>query len=270
MRFVIFILFFFCADCVFAQVEDSTEVVAPYDTTVYYEGEETEETYGEPYSGSTYTQAPHDLNSTKLERNQSYPKKKFSKTEWKRIVGTTNYAEDPEKEKEKDSEKRQYNSPVWNPALLKILGYMLIFVLIACAIFFLFRNAMQDKTTAKSKANLDPLFYDATHIDEVAETDLERLLREALERNDLRSAIRLYYIKLLKHLHSAGHIVWKKDKTNYDYANELAAVPFIIDFRRLMTAYEIIWYGERTPSAEEFKRLQGRFNDLQGQSARTS
>ena len=251
MRFLIFILFFFCVDCVFAQVEDSTEVVDQYDTTVYYEEEETEETYGEPYSGSTYTQAPQDLNSTKLGRKQSYPKRKFSKTEWKRIIGTTNYAEDPEKEKEQ--EKKYYNgpSPVWSPALLKILGYILIFVLIAGAIFFLFRNALLDKTTAKTKVNLDPLFYDANQIDEVAETDMERLLHEALERKDLRSAVRLYYIKLLKHLHSTGHIVWKKDKTNYDFANELAAFPFISDFKRLMTAYEIIWYGERTPSAEE-------------------
>jgi hypothetical protein len=145
-----------------------------------------------------------------------------------------------------------------------------IFVLIGAAIFFLFRNTMLDKASVKSKLNIDPLFYEASHINEINETDLDRLLREALERNDLRSAVRLYYIRLLKQLHNTGYIAWKKDKTNYDYAYELSAVSFILDFRRLMTAYEIIWYGERTPSPEEFKKLQVGFDDLHGQATRTS
>lgn len=268
MRFLIFIVFLFTANCIFAQVEDSTEVVTPYDTSVYYEDEESEQQYDEPYSESTYTQAPQDLNSTKQERNTVYPKKKFSKTEWKKIIGKTNYTEDPEKEKENES-RYTGPSPVWSPALLKIIGYILIFILIGAAIFFLFRNAMLDRATVKNKVNIDPLFYDTGHIDEVAETDIERLLREALERNDFRAAVRLYYIKLLKQLHISGYIAWKKDKTNYEYATELSAVSFFVDFRRLMIAYEIIWYGERTPSSDEFKKLQVRFNELQGQAART-
>lgn len=274
MRFYIFILFFFCAKLVAAQAEDSTEVVLDsYDTTIYYE--DSEEEYDEPYSTSTYTKTPQELSPTQQERNKRYTEKKFSKTEWKKIVGNTNYAEDPEKKEKQDEEEKGKSpapgrSPVWDGAILKILGYLVIFGLIGAAIFFLFRNTMLDKAVIKSKLNIDPLFYEASHIDEINETDLERLLREALERNDLRSAVRLYYIRLLKELHSSGHIAWKKDKTNYDYAHELSAAPFIPDFRRLMIAYEIIWYGERTPSPEEFKKLQSGFDDLHGRTTRTS
>jgi hypothetical protein len=271
MRLFASILFLFCAKFVFAQAEDSTElVIAPYDTTIYYEDEDEdkEEESDQPLSSSTYTKTPQELNSTKQELNKQYTEKKFSKTEWKKIVGETNYTEEPTAEEEES----QYtgSSPAWDPMILKILGYLLIFALITAAIFFLFRNALLDKESVKSKLNVDPLFYETGHIDEVTESDLERLSREALERNDLRSAVRLYYIKLLKQLHSTGYIAWKKDKTNYDYAHELSSVSFILDFRRLMIAYEIIWYGERTPSPEEFKKLQSGFSDLHGQAARTS
>lgn len=255
----------------YAQTEDTTVVYDEYDTIInysdaYYEEEDS------AYSTSTYTQNPGELSPTKKELSRSYTEKKFSKTEWKRIVGETNYTEEQREEKKKEQKENQTyrgSSLAWSPAVLKIIGYVLILLLIGAVIYYLFKNAMLDSDSVKNLNNTDTLLYDK-HIDEINEDDIERLLREALERSDFRAAVRLYYIKLLKHLNSAGFIAWKKDKTNRDYATELAAVPFTRDFRRLMNAYEIIWYGERTPSAEEFKKLQVSFYDLQRQATRTT
>jgi len=269
--FISVIIFLLVSTLIFAQGRDTTAV--PYDEydtmTTDYDDEYNSE-YDSAYSTSTYTQKPRELGPTKKEINQPYIEKKFSKTEWKRVVGETNYAEEQVEEKKKEEKDKPSHGPslAWSPAVLKIVGYVLILLLIGGVIYYLLKNAMQDDSSLKNSINTDSLLYDNKHIDEVTEDDIERLLREALDRNDFRGAVRLYYIKLLKHLHSTGFIAWKKNKTNHDYAAELAAFPFTRDFRKLMTAYEIIWYGERTPSLSEFRTLQVNFNELQRQADR--
>lgn len=271
MKFVLSIALLICTTLAFAQSEDTTVYYDDYDTTAY---DTTNSGYYEDeysaYAASTYTQNPGDLTPSKREREQSYSSKKFSKTDWKRIVGETNYTEDPVEEPKEKKADAHRGSVAWNPAILKIVGYVLILLLILAVIFFLLKAALQDDYVGKKSIQADTLLYDNKHIDEISESDIDRLLREALERNDFRAAIRLYYIRLLKHLNSTGHINWKKDKTNRDYALELSAFPFTREFRKLMIAYEIIWYGERTPSAEEFRKLQGNFNELQHQAVRTT
>jgi hypothetical protein len=269
--FVACVMLLFVTTLAFSQSEDTVVVYEDgYDTIAYdedeYYGHESDTTY----SNSTYTQDPGDLNATQKDRNQSYNGKKFSKTEWRKIVGETNYSEDPTQEPEEKDEQAKYRprSAAWNPALLKIIGYISIILLIGAVIYFLLKSAMLNEPVPQNVETGDPLLRSNQHIDEIRESDIDRLLREALERNDFRAAIRLYYIRLLKHLNSGGYIAWKKDKTNRDYATELSASSFVRQFRKLMIAYEIIWYGERTPSAEEFKKLQGNFIDIQNQSAR--
>jgi hypothetical protein len=266
MKFtVLSIALLLCTTLTFSQTEDSTTYEA-YDTT----NSDYSEDENSAYSSSTYTQNPGDLTPSKKELDQSYTAKKFSKTAWKRIVGETNYTEEPVEEPKGKEANYQPRSVAWNPAILKIVGYVLILLLIAAVIFYLLKNALQDEDVGKKPIQTDTLLYDNQHIDEIAESDIDRLLREALERNDFRSAVRLYYIRLLKHLNSTGHINWKKDKTNREYAQEVSAFSFTREFRKLMIAYEIIWYGERTPSAEEFKKLQGNFNELHHQAVRTA
>lgn len=278
MKFLMSVMLLSYSCLAFGQEKDSVVITSQSDTLTsydeYYENDTSlsvqldsvtsYDKYYEndsAYASSTYTQSPVELTPTKKERDQFYSEKKFSKTEWKRIVGETNYTEDPTEEREIP------RSVAWSPALLKILGYVAILLLIGAIIYYLAKNAMQREPALQKTAG-DSLLYANPHIDEINEDDIERLLREALERGDFRAAIRLYYIRLLKSLHSSGYITWKKDKTNRDYATELSAVPFTRDFRKLMVAYEIIWYGERTPSAEEFKKLQGNFSELQNQAAR--
>ena len=256
----------------FCQAEDSIRLMADTtyvsDTTYIDEDYASEDSYDSGYASSTYTQRPGELDPTKKERSQAYAEKKFSKTAWKKIVGKTKYTEDPIDEKEVTRKPGPGRSMAWNPAVLKIVGYILILLMIGWIIYYLFRNAMNDDGFRKNSMHPDSLLYDKRHIDEIREDDIEKLLREALERNDFRMAVRIYYIRLLKHLHTAGFIAWKKDKTDHDYAAELTAFAFTREFRKLMTAYELIWYGDRTPTPDEFRKLQVNFNDFQRQAER--
>lgn len=149
----------------------------------------------------------------------------------------------------------------WDPALLKVIGYIVIFGLLAFLIFLFIKHAVND-SDRKIKAKQATLFTDENAPQDIAEEDLEKLLREALAQRELRVAVRLYYIKLLKHFNYLGYIRWGKNKTNRDYAAELAALGISREFRKLMIAYEYVWYGERTPSGDEFDQLQSHFESL--------
>lgn len=221
------------------------------DTVVYYEDS--------TYSHIEYTQKPRDLSVTQQELQKKYQARKFSKTEWKRIVGNTNYEEDPEKERARSANRLP--SMQIDPFILKVLPYILIFGLIGFLIYLFIKQALYasgNKTTQQQAA----LYSDQTTPEDLENIDLEKLLREALAQKNLRLAVRLYYIKLLKHLDREGYIRWEKNKTNRDYADELGVASINREFRKLMNAYEYVWYGERTPSAEEFSALESNFKDL--------
>lgn len=203
-----------------------------------------------------YTQQPGDLTVTRQEFEKNYRKDKFNKDEWKKVVGNTRYEE--KKQPEKPMKAPQL---AWGPKLLKIIGYIIVFGLLAFLIYLFIKNAIRDPNVKIRKKGAT-LFSDHTSPEDVEDADIEILLREALAQNNLRLAVRLYYIKLLKHLHREGFIRWEKNKTNRDYADELNANGFSPEFRRLSTAYEYVWYGERTPSMDEFRLLESNFKSL--------
>jgi hypothetical protein len=237
-----------------AQVIDTTYVLPEAE----YEDYETDEAVD---TSALYTiEDPALLPVTQSNNQIPQAKQDFNKARWKEIVGETNYAEKEPPQKDQSAVKS--SSPVWNPAFLKILGFALLFAIAIVILYFLVKNTFANENLGKIAGDSDSLLFDNQHIDDVTEQDLEVLLKRALTNKDFRGAIRLYYIRLLKHLHNTNHIAWKKDKTNRDYATELAPETWALDFRRITLAYEIVWYGERTPSSLEFEALQKNFNEL--------
>jgi hypothetical protein len=254
MRFKLLLIFLLLAKLTSAQEIDTTlTVFEAYDSLYEYSEYEDDSLH----SMATYTHMPSQLPVTEREQSNGYTHKKFSKTEWKNIIGKTNYTE--EKVEKTDP---SVVSDAWNPAIVEMVGYAIIIGLIIALLVFMLRAALRDSATIKNTNASNDLLAGDQHLDDIDEDDLEKMLQQALAKNDVRMAVRIYYIKLLKHLYATGYIVWKKDKTNRDYASELSSSAFIRDFRKLMIAYEIIWYGERTPSAQEFEILQLSFTEL--------
>lgn len=231
---------------------ESEDYESEYDTGVY-------ETQG---IAAAYTvQDPALLPVTQANNKTTYAEHNFNKTKWKEIVGETNYAEE-KVEEEAANNSVSSPSPVWTPAFLKFLGFGFLFALAIVILYFLVKNTFADEAISKNTSDADSLLFDNQHIDDVAEQDIDVLLKRALALKDFRGAIRLYYIRLLKHLHNTNYISWKRDKTNRDYASELMPTTFVHDFRKITLAYEIAWYGERTPSYHEFELLQKNFVEL--------
>lgn len=97
---------------------------------------------------------------------------------------------------------------------------------------------------------------------DVEAMDLDQLIREALQEQRYRQAVRYGYLRLLQTLSRNGLIRWHPSKTNHDYLLELqmksAATPFATATRQ----FERIWYGNSSISAAEYQAIAAEFREL--------
>jgi hypothetical protein len=89
--------------------------------------------------------------------------------------------------------------------------------------------------------------------------NLELLLKEAVSNNDFRSAVRYSYLITLRNLSDKKLIQRAKDKTNFDYINELSKYQFLNIFREITRAFEMTWYGEITPGEDAYRNFENKF-----------
>lgn len=135
---------------------------------------------------------------------------------------------------------------------------IVIILLAAALVYFLSANVKGDKTV---KTDLE---FDLLQMEEaVLESDFDRFLRLALESNDYRIAMRILFLRLLQKLHEAEWIVWKKNKTNQDFLNEVRGRENYVQFRDLTLAFEIVWYGDQKITKQQFDQLQNLFDSFQ-------
>jgi len=271
MKFLACIVLVFVASSVYAQ-EDSVSVLQEneYSYPIEENADETENSeQSEESSTPAHTLiAPENLPRTEEYKTEKITVRKFDRQKWKEIVGKTVYTEKQAEQKKDDEEDKAENiQPInlpWAAKLLQPLFYILIIGIIALLIYFVVRNA-SSLTYRLKKDSLSS--EDITKpIDNIEELDVNTLLQDALAAGNLKLAVRLYYLALLKKLHEAGIIDWKKDKTNRDYLDELLSRNYQYDeIRQLTHAYEEVWYGDHTISRERFDKISMRFESVREQ-----
>jgi hypothetical protein len=208
--------------------------------------------------GSSGSVSPEATYSSAKYKTEDIGNKKFDAKKWKEIVEGLKYDEEKEKEelkKEPEPKKgNKFNFSI-DPGILRIISFIVVFVLFAFILYYVAQNTrFAQKVKAMKPANV------SGPIENIEELDTEDLLREALTSGDLRMAVRVQYLLLLKRLNEVGLIAWKKDKTNRDYLSELYGRNDCYEnVRGLTLAYELVWYGERSVSNESFQRLSGEF-----------
>lgn len=163
-------------------------------------------------------------------------------------------------------EAQPQSSPSYNPSIspsvfngLGALGYVLVVIfilLLAFLIFYLFVNREKD---GKKITKLD---LDEVAPTEIPLTELERMLRDALARNDFRAAVRIYFIFILRDLSNKSWIRWEKEKTNFQYLREMNGRPEYDAFNTSVGYFEIIWYGKREIDRQTFDKIQPDFTKL--------
>ena len=100
---------------------------------------------------------------------------------------------------------------------------------------------------------------------DLATTDWEALLHNAVHNNDYRLAIRYSYMWMLQLMQQQGLIQYRNDKTNYEYYTELAETAYKQPFKKLSRDYEYAWYGRFELSHASYSEYKDLFDDIRKQ-----
>lgn len=143
--------------------------------------------------------------------------------------------------------------------LLKILPYIIIAIAFVLLVWVLARSnpgSQVMRQHRKSKVIL-------TEEEELLmKRDLERLAEEAMSNQELRQAIRYFYLHCIKRLDMKRIITYANDKTNYEYVKEIKFDEISRIFKSLTLSYEQIWYGHMLFDEAYFNKFKQQYQSF--------
>ena len=117
-----------------------------------------------------------------------------------------------------------------------------LFVLIFVAVFVVVYLIIKNKKPSDKKVIVD--IEDDWNPEVISKTELELRLDAAIEKEDYRECIRIYFTFILKELIRKSWIQWKKQKTNHHYVIEMQRRSNAMSFNECVRIYDIVWYGD--------------------------
>lgn len=187
------------------------------------------------------------------------------KSRWTDALRSLDYSKDkespPEEQKqEKDSALNQVNWTAATQWLGSLLQALAILLAVAGIVYGIYRMLKAPKNRVIARDGVEITLENLEEY--LHETDLERFLREALEKGDYPLVIRLYYLQIIKSLSEKNAIRWSKEKTNRDYLRETREHRMGEQFRIVTRTYERVWYGNQSLTLHEFGRIEPQFKNL--------
>lgn len=140
--------------------------------------------------------------------------------------------------------------------VMKISAYIIILVLLALLIRYIIVKDVRWIFRKKPKELVE--VYDLEQ--DIHEVDFDKLIKDAVEREQYRSAVRYHFLRMLKIMSEKQIIKWNPDKTNHEYAHEISSDKLKQEFDYLAYVYENIWYGEFDIDQAGFEKIRQKFN----------
>lgn len=150
----------------------------------------------------------------------------------------------------------------FSPATYLIIEKIIYALLIIFAVYLLVKLLMGNKAASlfsKESRAAARLNFEEEHIENI---DLDTEIKNALNQNNYRLAIRFMYLKSLKLLSLKNLINWNYQKTNTDYYNEIENPNLKNDFQKISYWYDHIWYGEFALDETGFQHAKKDFDKL--------
>ena len=123
------------------------------------------------------------------------------------------------------------------------LKYMLIALAIGIVTFVVVKLFGLDLRLISRKSKAVEVPYEES-LENIHEIDFDDQLERTIADGNYRLAVRLLYLKTLKHLSDREIIDWRPDKTNQTYVHEVHNEKYRREFSQLTHRFEYIWYGE--------------------------
>jgi hypothetical protein len=152
----------------------------------------------------------------------------------------------------------------WGPKGTQIdsgfVKFLLIGLVIALLTFLILRLATPD--LFKRKQAVKSSRHSTHNIAELEVDELDQALKDALRSGDLRLAVRIYYLIVIRELAAHRIINWHLEKTNNQYVVEMTGHPLIKPFSASTRAYERVWFGEEDLNPTGFSTLEAELKHL--------
>ncbi|WP_316769416.1 DUF4129 domain-containing protein [Pedobacter frigiditerrae] len=147
-----------------------------------------------------------------------------------------------------------------------IIKYLLIALLVVGVVYAVIKIIGLDLKLLTKKSKGVEVPYEES-LENIHEIDFDSQLEQAIENGNYRLAVRLLYLRTLKHLTDRNLIDWKLEKTNQAYVAELTNEKYKGEFTNLTNQFEYIWYGEFFIDKHTFEPINESFQSF-NQSAK--
>jgi hypothetical protein len=186
----------------------------------------------------------------------------FDKSSWEEMTKDVDYSEVRPEPKRSEPD---INIPDMPKPLPTGIGYILIVVIVLLLIFLIVRF-MLSRYTGSGKLKKEKITINVEKEEEIEPSYLEEELSRAISEGNYREALRYRYLILIAKLASLEWIIWKKDKTNRSYLNEMRLkANHYKEFSNLTLVFEEVWYGDRGIDSGLFNRFSQRYDDFHQQ-----
>lgn len=235
MKKILFILLIFSSSIAFSQVNNDSLALLEKDT-IHYE--------------KTIKPAKKRIFNENLK--EKYNDKEFQ------------YTEEEEVEKKEKKEDLSSSGSAFVGVFLVFISKIFPFLLGAIIVFIILKTFLGTETNfwnfKKTKKKVaEKLVYED---EDIHDTDIDRLLQNAINNKDYRLAIRYYYLSVLKDLSNKKLIDYHKDKTNSEYLFEIEDKIKRAEFSYLSYIYSYVWYGDFPIDETNFKLAENKYKSF--------
>lgn len=161
----------------------------------------------------------------------------------------------PNIEEQNDSDSFNINLSPLNWLFYGALAFAVLYL-----VYILFNEGGSGLFSTKQHKKINS--YDEITAENIENTDINFLIKNAESSNNYRLAIRYYYLLVLKNLSLKNYIKFEDDKTNAEYLNEINDKPFSSKFAYTSYLYNYIWYGEFPLNTDQYNKAKSNFTTL--------
>ena len=200
---------------------------------------------------------------------RTYAAEPITPARWQQLTN------DKELNYQKDKEIVKPPEPPHNNLLLRFFKMLFEFfsaasillwlIIIAALVFVVYKIVTSSFMFGKNKKVMQEGGPPQHEEEDIATTNWEALLQQAIAGNDLRLAVRYRYMWLLQILQRRELIQYRNDKTNYEYYTELSDTSYKQPFKQLSRQYEYVWYGHFALPRAAYEAYSDLFNNLKKQ-----
>ncbi|MBD0833120.1 hypothetical protein [Aestuariibaculum sediminum] len=143
---------------------------------------------------------------------------------------------------------------------IRYIFYLAIAIAIIVLVYVLFKDGSTGWFSKKQNRVIN--HHQDINSDNIENTDINALIKQAEDLEDYRLAIRYFYLLVLKNLSIKNHIKFEDDKTNSEYLNEISSKPLSDHFAYTSYLYNYIWYGKFSVNLEQYQKAKSNFTTL--------